>query len=197
MATTTTTLFGGGSLHDKPTLWIQDRKRGDVAGGFMTSGDTFYTRDLTWVGKNTIDGAGIKPSGSGDTLVTSGFSADFFGTGSIINSPSTGTNNQLSLVVLPVGEYFITTTQYGDTSGFTTQIYNVTDSIVEVGGRTFHGSNEHAPQEFFLSVTGGTKEFRIEQGQTGGRDFISAMGQPDLGASNLQAHADIKIYKLS
>jgi hypothetical protein len=178
-----------------PVLWVQDLKNGNVGGGFMTSADTWYTRDLTWIGKNTIPGAGIKPN---DTTLhtTKGFMAGDVGRTAPINSPASGNNFQLSKLVLPVGEYYIEMFQYGTTSDHYTQIYNVSDSIEEVHGCYRYPSNSTAIEIFFLTVTGATKEFRIEQTLAGPNDSITAMGQSALGASQLIAHADIKIYKI-
>jgi hypothetical protein len=178
-----------------PVLWVQDLKNGNVGGGFMTSEDTWYTRDLNWIGKNTIPGAGIKPNNT--TLhTTKGFMAGDVGRTTPINSPASGNNFQLSKLVLPVGEYYIDMFQMGNTNQYYTQFYNVSDSVEEFQGTYRYPYYSPTREDFFLTVTGATKEYRIEVTHAGVRDMIDAMGYNSLGASQLIAHADIKIYKI-
>jgi len=177
-----------------PVIWVQDRKNGNVGGGFMTTADTWYTRDLNWIGKNTITGAGIKPDNT--TLhTTKGFFGADVGRATPINSPTTGTNNQLSRFVLPVGEYFIEFRNQ-PTGESAAQLYNITDDIIETTIGYVNYSNFSPSFSCYVSVTGASKEFRMENAGLGPVDSIAALGTNEFGASQLISHADIKIYKI-
>lgn len=184
-------------LKQQPVLWVQDKKNGNVGGGFMTTQDTYTTRDINYVARNTISGAGIKPNDT--TLVTTkGYQSGDIGKASIINSPSTGTDNQLSKIVLPVGEYFFTLTQnFTFNSITTTRVYNVTDAVEEMttvmtGDNNLNSNHEDG----YISVTGSTKEFRIDVSHNQAQDFVNAKGENGFGSGQEVVLCDIKIYKL-
>jgi hypothetical protein len=178
-----------------PVLWIQDRKNGGVGGGFMTTAGAFTTKDINYIAKNTIPGAGIKPDNT--TLVTSiGYQAGDVGKAAIINSPTSGTDNQLSKIVLPVGEYYIQCENcYAGADGADVQrIRNVTD-----GSDDFITVNEDGSisRKFsgYLTVSGSTKEFRLDVARNTATDNVSAKGAANTNMS-ICVHLDMKIYKI-
>jgi len=179
-----------------PVLWIQDLKNGDVGGGFATAADTWTTKDINYVAKNTISGAGIKPDNT--TLVSSkGFQSGDVGKAAIINSPTSGTDNQLSKIVLPVGEYYFELDPgYHPNSHGIFRVYNVTDSIQESVSTRFSGTNTDRLKTGYLTTIGGTKEYRVDVSASDGSDFIYSKGLNLWGAGQLISHLDMKIYKI-
>lgn len=179
----------------QPVLHIQDLKNGDVGGGFATAADTFTTKDINYVARNTIAGAGIKPDNT--VLVTSGYQSGDVGKAAIINSPTTGTDNQLSKIVLPVGDYFFEIDPGFHTNGNCNfRLYNVTDAKQEYVSTQFYGTNSDRLRTCYLTVTGGTKEFRIDVSSAEPADLIYAKGANSWGTGQLISHLDIKIYKI-
>lgn len=182
-------------LQSAPTLWIQDRKDGNVGGGHYTTADTRVVRDLTWIGKNTITGAGIKPDNT--TLHTAkGYMVGDVGKSTIINNPSSGVNNTLSKFVLPVGEYFVKYYSYFHTNNYYQVIRNVTDAVDEITSFDTYPSNSYSIVEGFFDVTGSTKEFELIGMGNSPSDVPAGLGQNNLPATYPMAHVDIKIYKL-
>lgn len=183
-------------LQATPVLHIQDLKNGNVGGGFATATDTFTTKDINYVARNTIPGSGIKPDNT--VLVSSvGFQSGDVGKAAIINSPTTGTDNQLSKLVLPVGDYFFEIDPGVTVNGNAIfRIYNVTDAKQEYVSTHFYGSNSDRLRTGYLTVTGGTKEFRIDISSSDASDAVNAKGSNLYGAGQLISHLDAKFYKI-
>lgn len=178
-----------------PVLWVQDLKNGDVGGGFMTSADTWTTKDVNYVARNTITGAGIKPDNT--VLVTSGFQSGDVGKAAIINSPTTGTDNQLSKIVLPVGDYYFNFSHLNiNNHDSMFRIFNVTDNVQEVSGAYPGGGYNSQLLDGYITVTGSAKEFRVDVTSATIHDSILAKGSNSFGASQLIPHLDLKIYKI-
>jgi hypothetical protein len=179
-----------------PVLWIQDLKNGNVGGGFATAADTFTTKDINYIARNTILGAGIKPDNT--TLVTAkGFQSGDVGKAAIINSPSTGTDNQLSKFVLPVGDYYFELDPGFHPNGYVnSRIYNISDSLQEWVSTHIYGTNSDRLRTGYLTVTGSSKEFRVDVSSSEPADQVNAKGHNLWGASNLISHLDMKIYKI-
>jgi len=177
-----------------PVLWIQDRKNGNVGGGFMTTPGAFTTKDINYVVRNTIPGAGIKPDNT--VLVTAGYQAGDVGKAAIINSPTSGTDNQLSKIVLPVGDYWIDCPVcYAAADGGDVQILrNITDStddLVVANGTDIHVRSFNG----YLTVTGKTKEFRLDVARVTNGDVVSAKGNVNTNLT-YGVYLDMKIYKI-
>ena len=139
----------------------------------------------------------MRPSGSNDTLVTSGFSANFYGTGSIINAPSSGVTHELTTFSLPVGEYVVKVYAYFSTSEHYLRICNKTDDTQDTVFHSTYPVSSTIELESLLTVEGSTKEYQLQTAHVSTQDSAAAMGVITLGASNLIPHIDIKFYKLS
>jgi hypothetical protein len=190
------TLLGGGGLQSKPVLHVQDVKAGDVGGGFVDAADTYYTRDINRIVKNSITGATLTNDGT-----TSG-TVGAVGTQTIVNNQS-GVHVNSTYVTLPAGDYYYEISHYLDSNNSydSTLLYDKTaaadlaySGVTDYDASSGAGNLIRKGSGYFSLSTSSNVDVRIAATST--QPTASAMGHGSLGSSNKVCYLDLKIYKL-
>jgi hypothetical protein len=190
------TLLGGGGLQSKPVLHVQDVKAGDVGGGFIDAADTYYTRDINRIVKNSITGATLTNDGT-----TSG-NVGAVGTQTIVNNQS-GVHVNSTHVTLPSGDYYyeIISVVNVDNGTGTTILYDKTGtadlSYTEPHGyETLAGASiSHRKSSGYFTLSS-SSNVDVRSASSAVVANASGLGFNIMGAGVKVCHLDLKIYKL-
>lgn len=195
MSTKTTTLFGGGTIHNQPTLWVQDLKGANTGSGYVDAANTLYSRDINYIGKNTISGASLTNSGSTATVI------GFVGPQGIVNNNS-GIHINATYITLPKGDYYFESHVFDTVnSAGSYKIYNRTNSTdVFFKRQQYNSSNGSVPYDLQIGyfTLGSTSDLDIRIMYVSISAQAHAMGGLNLPVGTIKDHRlDWKIYKLS
>ena len=187
--------FFGGSLWTSPMIHVQDKKTGDLDGGYMDSANTQYVRDINNINYNTISGCTLTNDGT-----TSG-STGTVGTQTIVNNPSTGVHNTLSSISIPAGTYVyaLSTSTPAGVNNTASLIYDKTAGSDLIQQSSYISSDEETGVYegiFVVSVTTSI-DIRTSSGTvtTPGTDNMGNGGSR-TSAVNV-VHTDLKLFKVA
>jgi hypothetical protein len=187
-----------------PVLHVQDLKVGGLGGGYMSSANTYYVKDINRVQYNTITNSSLTVSGS----FTSGASGYYptFATRSIINNPNGSSHNEYSYVTLPQGDYYCEVSPFfgqgaGNVLG-SYKLYNKTDSSDLLHFTSKQGqatsTSDVSPLTGYFSINSSKNiDIRVAVDTIGGAPDTDNMGGTSATTADISlVYLDAKFYKI-